>query len=279
MNTFENMSALCAIATNATLDDSPLPCTTVYYHDGAASSMLIPPRSKRGRCGDGCFTSPRCGTGRKQTCKRCPYPASCRNRTLDELLSDQSAIRRKLTARVWQPQRVASCAIVGSAATMLGHLRGAEIDAHDVVIRVNTAPTRGFEAHVGQVRVIPKYVHMRNHHGSHAADCDARRLLSYRSPCGRGPMCVCGGQRHHRASWMSSQRSSRPSARTARTPCATTPASSAARRCCATVDPICGSLAAGRPSGRISMPTRDSIRRLGSWRARSSIPTARAAVG
>lgn len=41
------------------------------------------------------------------------------------------------------------CAVVGNSPGLLGRNRGREIDAHDVVLRYNFAPTRGYEADVG----------------------------------------------------------------------------------------------------------------------------------
>ena len=47
-------------------------------------------------------------------------------------------------------QRFATCALVGNSGIMLGDQgAGAEIDAHEVVLRYNEAPTKGFETHVG----------------------------------------------------------------------------------------------------------------------------------
>ncbi|CAD7942866.1 unnamed protein product [Amoebophrya sp. A120] len=43
-----------------------------------------------------------------------------------------------------------SCAIVSNSGAMLLHSYGDEIDAHDFVLRMNRAPTRGFEKHVGR---------------------------------------------------------------------------------------------------------------------------------
>ena len=45
--------------------------------------------------------------------------------------------------------RVASCALVGNARSMLMEERGAEIDEHEVVLRLNQAPTIDFEKYVG----------------------------------------------------------------------------------------------------------------------------------
>lgn len=43
----------------------------------------------------------------------------------------------------------ASCAVVGSAAALLASSAGAEIDEHELVVRINQAPTVGWEEHVG----------------------------------------------------------------------------------------------------------------------------------
>eukprot|EP00899_Mesostigma_viride_P002010 jgi/Mesvir1/1180/Mv17676-RA.1 len=43
-----------------------------------------------------------------------------------------------------------SCALVGSSDALLSCGKGREIDAHDIVIRLNDAPTKGFEDHVGR---------------------------------------------------------------------------------------------------------------------------------
>ncbi|CAL6382045.1 unnamed protein product [Bathycoccus prasinos] len=43
-----------------------------------------------------------------------------------------------------------SCALVSSAASMSGSNLGAEIDANEIVVRFNNAPTRGYEADVGK---------------------------------------------------------------------------------------------------------------------------------
>lgn len=54
-----------------------------------------------------------------------------------------------------QPEQLLSCAVVGSSDILRLHARasggalGAQIDAHDVVIRINHAPTRGHERAVG----------------------------------------------------------------------------------------------------------------------------------
>eukprot|EP00899_Mesostigma_viride_P026868 jgi/Mesvir1/7366/Mv19169-RA.1 len=42
-----------------------------------------------------------------------------------------------------------TCAIVGSSGVVLHYKNGRDIDTHDMVFRFNSAPTKGFEAHVG----------------------------------------------------------------------------------------------------------------------------------
>ena len=144
-------TALCAAASNLTADTSRLSCSAIYYHAAPIAPMLVAaPQRRRGRgkrCGDGCFTSARCHWPK---CNACPYPQSCRNRTRTELASDQVAIAQNLQPKVWQSASVGTCAVVGSSAHLLGARDGGAIDAHDLVIRVNTAPVRGFEAYVGR---------------------------------------------------------------------------------------------------------------------------------
>ena len=43
----------------------------------------------------------------------------------------------------------ATCAVVSSAGALLERKDGARIDAHDRVVRLSVAPTRGYAAHVG----------------------------------------------------------------------------------------------------------------------------------
>ena len=47
------------------------------------------------------------------------------------------------------PPPLGRCAVVGSSGALLAEEHGAAIDAHDVVIRLNKAPTMGYERHVG----------------------------------------------------------------------------------------------------------------------------------
>ena len=48
-----------------------------------------------------------------------------------------------------EPRKFLRCALVGNSGTVLLHKRGEEIDSHDVVMRLNQAPTRGYHHHVG----------------------------------------------------------------------------------------------------------------------------------
>ena len=45
---------------------------------------------------------------------------------------------------------VHSCAVVGSGAALRGGGLGARIDGHHLIARLNNAPSRGWEQHVGQ---------------------------------------------------------------------------------------------------------------------------------
>lgn len=55
------------------------------------------------------------------------------------------------TASVFPPAGVATkCAVVGSSSNLLASRHGEAIDRHDVVLRINLAPTRGLEVDVGR---------------------------------------------------------------------------------------------------------------------------------
>ena len=62
-----------------------------------------------------------------------------------------AAVRRyHLNTSLPRRCRYATCAVVGSSGSLRNSALGAPIDAHDAVIRVNAAPTIGFEAAVGR---------------------------------------------------------------------------------------------------------------------------------
>ncbi len=73
-----------------------------------------------------------------------PLPPSCTARTAPAAL----------------PAGGRSCAVVGSSDVLRLVPRGAEIDGHDVVWRLNNAPTRGFEAEVGRRTTIRMVNHV-----------------------------------------------------------------------------------------------------------------------
>lgn len=64
----------------------------------------------------------------------------------------QSAVAANMTRDVTTRRR--SCAVVGSSGVMINASLGRRIDAADHVIRMNTAPTVGFEEHVGSKTTI-----------------------------------------------------------------------------------------------------------------------------
>jgi hypothetical protein len=140
----EQRSPLCAAAASAST-----PCvSSLFFHRGDPKRMLEPqPRARRCTT-DGCFAHSRCGQHKRprQSCKHCAMQQSCRNLSRFDIERDQAAISRRLRLPKVPAE---SCAVVGSSAALLTRSLGAEIDAHAMVIRVNTAPTAGFERHVG----------------------------------------------------------------------------------------------------------------------------------
>ena len=73
--------------------------------------------------------------------------AHCDVRVPGSIFKIASNIRLPPQSAVQSPP---SCAVVTSAGSLNGSRCEREIDAHDIVIRINLAPTRGFEADVGR---------------------------------------------------------------------------------------------------------------------------------
>ena len=61
----------------------------------------------------------------------------------------QSRLRSDIRGKFGRPDGYSSCAIVGSAGLLLRSRLGAEIDAHEFVMRTNLAPVGGYEPVVG----------------------------------------------------------------------------------------------------------------------------------
>eukprot|EP00899_Mesostigma_viride_P022277 jgi/Mesvir1/3233/Mv16376-RA.1 len=60
-----------------------------------------------------------------------------------------SSILPESADAAFAPYTWGTCAVVGNSGGLLGAKLGPMIDAHDMVVRINQAPTRGYEQHVG----------------------------------------------------------------------------------------------------------------------------------
>ncbi|CAG0881684.1 unnamed protein product [Cyprideis torosa] len=75
--------------------------------------------------------------------------AEVRLETLGEFLSPSHPLRPLLPKKKLQDYRHKSCVAVSNSGKLMGSKLGTFIDSHDVVLRFNHAPTRGFERDVG----------------------------------------------------------------------------------------------------------------------------------
>ena len=116
---------------------------------------------------------------------------------------------------VWASERpLGSCAVVGSSAALLTRRLGAEIDAHDVVIRANQALVRGLEAHVGKrtdLRVWGFVPLPREKRYSHAEWAAEDNYIIYCPPIKWAGYCwnqiaVDADPRFHPSAWRRAQR-------------------------------------------------------------------------
>ncbi|KAL1503981.1 hypothetical protein AB1Y20_010397 [Prymnesium parvum] len=80
--------------------------------------------------------------------QKAPFGLRMEGKSEAQMLATLRAYQRNAS----QPLRCAfsSCAVVGSAGTLRRRQFGEAIDAHEAVLRVNAAPTRGHEAAVGR---------------------------------------------------------------------------------------------------------------------------------
>ncbi|CAL4904194.1 unnamed protein product [Urochloa decumbens] len=60
-----------------------------------------------------------------------------------------AAVMGELAGQLGRARRFPTCAVVGNSGILLGSGRGAQIDAHDLVIRLNNARVAGYAADVG----------------------------------------------------------------------------------------------------------------------------------
>ncbi|KAK3257690.1 hypothetical protein CYMTET_33234, partial [Cymbomonas tetramitiformis] len=68
-----------------------------------------------------------------------------------------------------QPARGVTCAVVGNSPVLTEYAHGAQIDSHDMVFRINNAPTKGYETYTGRKTTIrlqnKRYSGFREHPG------------------------------------------------------------------------------------------------------------------
>ena len=72
-----------------------------------------------------------------------------------------------------------TCAVVGSSGIVLNYEHGPDIDRHDMVFRFNSAPTKGFEKHVGS-KTTYRITNTQNW-GFHEAHTDETLLIHFRA--------------------------------------------------------------------------------------------------
>ncbi|CAD6258235.1 unnamed protein product [Miscanthus lutarioriparius] len=72
-----------------------------------------------------------------------------RHRQHDDVAGAMAELPALLFGRGHRRRRAAKCAVVGNSGILLGSRRGAQIDAHDLVIRLNNARVAGFAPDVG----------------------------------------------------------------------------------------------------------------------------------
>lgn len=82
-----------------------------------------------------------------------------------------------------------SCAVVGSSGHMLKFQNGREIDAHEMVFRFNSAPTLGFEKHVG-MKTTHRLTNTRNFG---FRESDAENVYIHIRNAGARPVSSTGG--------------------------------------------------------------------------------------
>lgn len=82
-----------------------------------------------------------------------PFPLSTPRSQMDRMAAEERAFHARPHDNVTVLYDN-TCAVVGSGGSLRGSRLGPAIDDHDVVIRVNCAPTRGFEADVGQKETV-----------------------------------------------------------------------------------------------------------------------------
>lgn len=145
----------------ASMDSS---CPACRHAAASASANQDAFRVRAGRTSDDRLHQPRCGREsraaelsapifmaaewpRRLLAQKAPFGLRMGGKTESQMRN----VLRRYMRNVSQPLGCSfrTCAVVGSAGSLRASQLGATIDSHEAVMRINAAPTRGFEAAVG----------------------------------------------------------------------------------------------------------------------------------
>lgn len=116
--------------------------------------------------------------------KSLEYSGTNESRDLLNLLPPRDAMNHTAPFNSRRASTSHSCALVGSSAELIGSDLGSKIDEHDIVVRLNRAPVKGFEHDVGSFTTL-RYT---NNFNEGFREVDSEAVLSSKW-CSTGPPC------------------------------------------------------------------------------------------